>query len=411
MKIPEKKDIPKNPSSKPSLVGKEDNINDIILDIKEKETLETKKENGLKGVIDIFNYINDLLIETGRVSLRDKLIFFQLLGATTHAGINITDAIVMIQDQTKNLKLKKTIQNLYELIEGGESLAGAMKRNDNVFDSIACAIVDAGERSGKLNSVLTELVKQYEQLDKIQKKVKGIMVYPMMVFSVMILLSAVVIIFVIPKLLTIFGSVKELPWATRVLQGASDIVIHQWFILLLGIIIIVSSFVYWKKTSSGSRQWAKIVLSIPIISTLVKSMIIARFTRIFGFLIASGVPLIEGLRISANITNNPLYEEKLLLASDDLTKGISIAENIADNEDLFPKMLINMISIGEKSASLETIMTKVSDYYQDDINRKVENLSRIMEPVILVVIAGVAVFFIMAIYLPILQMNEHIITK
>jgi len=139
-----------------------------------------------------------------------------------------------------------------------------------------------------------------------------------------------------------------------------------------------------------------------------KKMILTRFTRIFGFLIGAGVPIVEGLKISANIAQNELYKEKLLLAADDLTKGITIAENLSDDEKLFPPMIVNMIAIGEKTASIDKVMGKAADFYNEELERAVGSLSKVMEPVILMFIAGGAIFMILAIYLPILQMNDKI---
>jgi len=391
----------------PSVPSQDSSFEEIILDIKDTKATQKKSffENG--NLLEVFRFLNDWFVEQGTVPLKDKLVFFQLLGATIHAGISITDALLMIAEQTKKLKLKKTIHNIYDLIHDGESLAGAMKRNDDIFDSTSCAIIEAGEKSGKLNYVLTELVSQYEQLDKIQKRVKGVLTYPTIVIIMIFILAAVVLIFIVPKLLKIFGNVESLPIATRILKGASDLVLGNWPFLLLFLVFFIISFFYWKKSFVGKRQWAGFLLSLPLISDILKGLIISRFTRVFGFLLSSGVPMIEGLRLAASTTNNPLYEEKLLLASDDLTKGISIAENIADNEKLFPKMLINMIAVGEKSASLEGVMGKIADYYQEELNRQIDGLSRLLEPVILMFIASVAVFFILAVYMPILQMNEQ----
>ena len=138
-------------------------------------------------------------------------------------------------------------------------------------------------------------------------------------------------------------------------------------------------------------------------------MILTRVSRIFGFLISAGVPVVESLKIASHIAENPVYQDKLLLAADDLTKGISIAENLSDDERLFPSMLVNMMAIGEKTASLDQVMGKAADYYNEELNRKIGGMSQMMEPIILSIIAGGAVFMILAIYLPILQMNDQVV--
>jgi len=191
--------------------------------------------------------------------------------------------------------------------------------------------------------------------------------------------------------------------------AGSELVRYHTLELAIGVGLIVFGFIAWKKTKVGRRQWATIILHTPLVSQIVREMILSRMTRIFGFLIASGVPIIESLKITAGTTQNPLYEEKLMLASDDLGKGISIAENLADNERLFPSILVNMISIGEKTASLENIMGKIADYYEEELDRIIGNLSKLMEPITLAIIAAGAVFMILAIYLPILSLNDKIL--
>jgi type IV pilus assembly protein PilC len=398
------------PNSNPSTESEKD-FNEIVLDIKRDDSTsnQQKKESfKIKNFLDLYNSINDWIIEQSPVKLQDKLLFFQLLGATSHAGISIPEALRILEKQMKNEKLQRSIHDMRLLIEDGESFASAMRRSSNLFDEATCSIIAAGETSGKLNEVLKELVNQYSRLSNVQKKVKGVMTYPVIVFIVMILLSIVMVIFVVPKLIDLFGEVGNLPLPTRILIGASDLVRNNGISLILGVLVAIIGFFSWKKSKGGSRQWALLLLRIPIISTILKGMILSRVTRIFGFLIASGVPIIEGLKITSSISNNPLYEERLLLASDDLSKGISIAENLSDYELLFPSMLINMIAIGEKTASLESVMLKIADFYEEELDRKIGNLSKIMEPVILVFIAAGAVFMILAIYLPILRMNDQI---
>jgi len=200
-----------------------------------------------------------------------------------------------------------------------------------------------------------------------------------------------------------------LPLPTRILMAMSDFVIAKPFHLIGGTLGIMGLFKLWKKSTLGKQQWGYMAVTVPLFGPIIRGMILSRVTRIFGFLISSGVPIIEGLRISASIAENHLYQKKLILAADDLGKGIPIAENLADNEKLFPRMLVNMIAVGEQSASLETVMTKVANFYDQEIERKIGNLSKIMEPFILAVIAGAVVFMLLAVYLPILQMNDHIL--
>lgn len=382
---------------------------EIVLSLRASDHDRKEKDRGVSTLLDIYNAVNDWLISKSSIQLSEKLLFFELLSSTLHAGISVPDSLRLIGEQMKNPRLKDVIGNLVILIEDGESLAQSMRRNDDVFDEATCAIIEAGEKSGKLNEVLKELVQQFERMDMIKKKVTSVMIYPSIVISVMIVMAIVMIIVVIPKLTSIFEGIDNLPFPTRALLFLKDLFLEHGLLLLLGCILAGTVFSIWKNTRTGKRQISNLLIHTPGIGTLIKGMILARITRILGFLIASGVPIIEALKITSNVAGNPIYQEKLLLASDDMSKGIPLAENLSDNEKLFPSMLVNMIGIGEKTASLEVIMEKIATFYDDELSRKVENLSKLMEPAILIFITGGAVFMMLAVYLPISQMNDYLL--
>jgi len=383
----------------------------LILDISSSGNFSSvdKKKNKPLTIRQIFQGIDDWLINSTPISTKDKLLFFQLLGNMINAGLPILDSLNLLEKESRNVRMKRVIKDMKEHIETGESLASAMRRNDDVFDEASCAVIEAGERSGKLNEITKELVGQYERIDMIKDQVKSVMIYPIVVFCVMILLTVVVIIFVIPKLKDLFGGTENLPLPTQILLGISNFVVDHWLltlILIFGVIALIGTYI---SSKTGKRQIEVAMLSMPIVSGILQQMILSKITRIFGFLISAGVPIIQSLKIAAHIAGNDIYRDKLILTAEDLSKGILIAENISDNPKLFPTMLVNMISIGEKTASLDTIMIKVAQYFDDQLQRKIKNLSQIMEPIILVIIAGGAIFMIMAIYLPILKMNERVL--
>lgn len=389
-----------------------ENDDDIVLDLKH-EFVEEKKEKKVsftaKLNFGIFNQINQWLIMHSDIKLQDQLIFFELLVSVLHAGIPVGESLRLLEKQTGNPRLKIVINQMGKGIDSGMSLAETMRNQDGVFDEATCSIVEAGETSGKLNEVMKELVTQYERMNLIQKKVKGVMTYPIVVVFVMVLAAVVVLLFVIPQLMEIFGDIESLPLPTQIMVAASNMLQHSWYLLLLGIIGVGGLFSYWKNTPQGNIQWSNFVLSLPLIGDFVKKMSISKVMRIFSFLIASGVPIIQGLRIASRVANNIIYEKKLLLAADDLTRGIEISENFADDERLFPQMLVSMISVGEKTASLGSVLGKVADFYDDELNRSVSTMSKMMEPLIMAVMAVGVVFLLLAIYLPILQMNDQVV--
>ncbi len=382
--------------------------NEIILDLKHEDVLAKKNATGMGLNIDLFNEFNTWLIMNSPVPLGDKLVFFELLVSVLHAGIPVAEALRLLRRQTRNERMKIAIKEMSEYIETGMSLAESMRAQDELFDEATCSIIEAGETSGRLNEVMKELVQQYERMDKIQKKVKAVMTYPIVVIFIMIIAAIVVLLVVIPQLMEIFGG-DDLPIPTQIMITASEILQHNWHILLVVLIAISGIFSYWKNTEIGKVQWSNVVLGIPVIGDFVKKSVLSKVMRIFSFLIASGVPIIDALRISSRVAGNVIYEKKLLLAADDLTRGIEISENFSDDERLFPSMLVSMIAIGEKTASLGNVLEKVADFYDEELERSVGMISKMMEPIIMLIMAVGVVFLVLAIYLPILQMNDKIV--
>ena len=384
----------------------------LILDISAEPEKNQKKDLVKpKTLQSLFENLNNYMIEEmSSVSVKEKLLFFQLLGSMLGAGVSLTDSLHLLAKETENPKLARIINDMKVFIENGGSFADAMKNNDDVFDVATCAVIAAGEKSGQMNAILKELVDQFERLDQLREKVKSVMTYPVIVIITMFLLAIVVVVFVVPKIEVIFGGAENLPLPTRILLTTSDIVLTHWLLLIIILVSVIGLFISWQRSPEGKKQLGNILLSIPGISGIMRDMIIVRVTKIFGFLISSGVPLIESLKIASDIAGNQNYKEKLLLAADDLSRGIMIAENLSDDPKLFPKMLVNMMAIGEKTASLDKTMLRVSQFYDDMLDRKIKSLSAMMEPVILAFIAVGAVFMILAIYLPILKMNDAIMS-
>jgi len=381
--------------------------NDIVLDIKDHVVAEKSAKK--ITFTELFENLNNWVILHSPIPLADKLLFFELFAAVVNAGIPISEALQLLSDQIANEHLKLVITDIHKRIRSGESLAEAMFAQGDVFDDATCSIIHAGEKSGKLTEVLKELVAQYAQMSNIKKKVKAVMMYPMIIIVVMTLLSVVVLVFVVPKLLDLFGDAENLPLPTRMLISGNQMLTDHWLAIILVLSTLFGSFTFWKKTKSGSYIWSNMMLSAPVISSFIRRIVLSRFSRIFAFLISSGVPIIEGLKISAHATGNPVYQRKLLLTANDLAKGIEISENFSDDERLFPKMLVSMLSIGEKTASIGSVLDKLADYYDEELDRKISTISKLMEPVILIVMAIGAVFLILAIYLPILQMNDKVV--
>ena len=385
---------------------------DLKLDISAEAAIQNSGETPRKTTFslrEINDRANEWLLQFTAVSVQEKSIFMQMLSTMINAGLPLLDSMKLLEKQTPNLRLRSIVAQMRKKVESGSSLATAIRDHSEVFSVSDAAVIEAGEKSGKLYEVMKELISQYERLDTIQKKVRGMMLYPIIVFVVMILLIIIVLIFVVPKLQTIFGGSENLPLPTQILIYGSALVREKWWLLLGVFSAVFFGLRYWGHTPDGQRIFQSIKLKIPKIGSIVQKMILSKIARVLGFLLSSGVPMYDSVRMSAHISDNYLYEQRLLLASEDLGKGITLAENLSD-DNLFPEMIVSMIAVGEKTASLDSVLVKIANILDDDIDRQVQSFSKIMEPFILAFIAGGAVFMILAVYLPILKLNDQVIS-
>lgn len=356
---------------------------------------------------DLYKALENWVAKLNPITTTDKLFFFDLYGTMINAGLSILDALTLIKEQVKNPHLKLVIDDVLIQVTQGQSLANSFRRQRGLFDEATCSIIESGEKSGQLAMVLKELVAQFEKMHTIRSQVKSVMTYPIIVVSAMVLLTIAIMIFVVPNLQNLFSeSGASLPWATQILISGSEFMTAFWHYVLGGIIVGGIALRQFLKTKTGRFWTAEVTLNTPIFGGIQKQFIIARVTRIFGFLMRSGVPVADSLRIAANISGNPLYQEKLLLTAQDIKQGIQIAENLSHQEKLFPNIMVSMIAIGERTASLPEVMDRVANFYEENLNRSIKNMSKLMEPIVLTVIAAGAIFMILAVYMPIMQMAD-----
>lgn len=385
----------------------QEQIGEIVLDLQQSEK-KAEVNTSPKSLQEWFDKLNDWMIRASGVPLQEQLVFFQLLSTLINAGVSLLESLQLLTSQTKNVTLQTIIKDVKADIGKGFTLANAFRQHPSVFDNATCAIIEAGENSGKLSELLKELVKQKERSSSLQKKVKSAMMYPITVTGVMALLGVVMIVVIVPKLEGLFEGSENLPLPTRIMIALSDFLQARWYLLIAGLMGIFVAFKKWQSTLNGQMQLASIVLKIPVIGNFVVEATLGRISRILGFLIAAGVPIINSLAIAADVAGHPIYNQRILLAIEDLKRGIEVSENFSDDEELFPSMFVRMISIGEKTSSLGSIMDKMADYYDEAVERKIGTIAKLMEPIIVVVMAVGAVFFILAIYLPIMQLNDAI---
>lgn len=383
----------------------------IVLSIEEgampaallKETANREKLKRYKG---LFTRIDETLRAMGSPKPRDKATFFRLLAIMINAGVPLVRSLDTIADQTMNYKLKKAIFEIARGIEKGGTLSSSMERYPHIFSESHLGMIRSGEASGQFNSILKELAKEVEKAASMGKKIRGALMYPVFIFTIMILVVVAMMVLVVPKIAEVFADTgNQLPLLTRVVISISDFMREKWSWLLGGAVGIIVAFFAARRTPQGryAIDWA--VLRIPLFGPLIKKYILARFSRLLGNLLSSGVPIIEGLLINARGLGNEVYKRRVVLASEDISRGIPLAESLKDTPE-FPNMAVQMIAVGEETAQLDNISAKIAEYYEDEVDTTVANLSKIMEPVVLVIIGITVGAIIGAIMMPIIQLSQ-----
>ncbi|MBU1954175.1 type II secretion system F family protein [Patescibacteria group bacterium] len=358
-------------------------------------------------LIDTYRRLNQFVIDHSRVKIKDKAVFFRLLAAMLNAGLPLVRSLNTLGVQTeKTPKLSNALFAMGRSIEGGSSLSGAMSEYTDLFNDAEVGVVKAGEVSGQLNQTLKSLAEEVEKSATIAGKVKGALIYPVVIFTLLVVAMFLMMIMVVPQITTLFTQTgKDLPLPTKILITVSDISVNYWPFVLVGVVLIAILFGWYRRTRGGRYTLDWIKLKLPIFGDLIKKSALSKFSRGFANLLGSGVPIIKSIEIVAHSIGNDVYKRRLLLTSEDMKRGIPMAENLSGSP-LFPRMLVNMVEVGEQTAQLENVMEKVADFYDEEVDTMVSSLSKIMEPMILVIIGVTVGGLVAAIMLPIMQLTD-----
>lgn len=358
-------------------------------------------------VLDAFQHFNDYMIEHSKIKLQARATFFRLLAVMLNAGLSLIKSLNTLGVQNeKTPRLARVLFAMAKTIEGGRSLSEAMSDYPDVFDDSQIGVVKAGEASGQLNRTLKSLADEMEKSASVSGKIKGAMIYPMVIMAILIVVVFLMMVMVIPQLSSLFtSSGKELPLPTIVMIWISNACLNYWYLMIGGAVGAFVGFNVWKKTRSGKYIWDNIKLRLPVFGPVIQKGAISKFARGFANLLSSGVPIIKAMEIISHAVGNEVYKRRLILCAEDMKRGIPMAENMAESK-LFPSMLVNMIEVGEQTAQLDTVILKVADFYDDEIDNVVRNISKIMEPMILVVMGITIGGIVAAIMLPIMQLTS-----
>lgn len=363
---------------------------------------EEKKADILAGVVKAINIFD-------KVSLGDKVLFSRQFSTLINAGIPVIQCLNILVDQTKKNVFKGVLRDIRTNIESGEFISASLAKHPDAFDTLYVSMVKAGEVGGVLDEVLDRLALYLENIAELKRKVVGAMVYPIMIIFVAVIVVGFLLVFVIPQfkeVFKIFGS--KLPAPTQMLIDLSNFLVKQGWIIVVVVIGIVMFFgTLIKRVPAVKFRWHKLILKVPLIGDLLLKVAVARFTRTLGTLARSGVPILEALEICATTSGNKVIEAAILDGRTAIKEGERISESLK-TANVFPPIVVQMISIGEETGALDSMLFKVADYYDKEVDATVAALASIIEPVLIVFLGVVVGFIVIAMYLPIFSLPSMI---
>ena len=343
-----------------------------------------------------------------KIDTRDLSVFCRQFVSVLRAGVSVIMALDMLAEQTESKTLKETLVKVRDSVEKGDSLAAAMRKEKGVFPGILINMIEAGEASGSLEIALERMSTYFEKDAKLKSMVKSALTYPVVLICVAIAVFVVMLVVVIPSFMGMFEELDtDMPAFTMAIVNLSNLLVKRWYIFVGIIAIVVGLFMFYRSTSLGVHQLAALSIKMPLFGKLNTKSASARFARNFSTLIAAGMPMIEAIEITANTMDNILFREELLNLRDQVSLGSSIS-GFMKNSKLFPPMLYHMIGIGEETGNLEEMLDGCAAYYEEEVEITTANLSKLMEPVIIILMAGIVGVLIVAIFQPMMKLYDSI---
>ncbi len=339
-----------------------------------------------------------------KVKPKTLQIFSRQFATMIEAGLNVVQALVILEDQTEDAYFGTVIRELRADVEGGLLLSQAMQRHPKIFERLFVSMVEAGEAAGILDEVLDRVAMHIEKATQIRRRVKGAMLYPTMVLSFATLVLVGLLMFLVPVFVHIFGQLGgQLPTLTQYVVKASNILKHKYYIIFPGLGLSIFGFRKWKKTEMGRKQWDRFKLKIPKIGPVVLKVTMARFSRTLSTLVSAGVDIIKALEITGQTAGNWMVESALSDVRAKVHEGVPIAQPLVDNA-IFPPMVSQMVKIGEETGELEKMLGKIADFYEDEVDSAINSLTSIVEPLMMILVGCMVGVIVIAMYLPMFKM-------
>lgn len=365
-------------------------------------------EKGGKGKFLSFNFSFKIPF-LGGIKSQEKITFARNLGSMIEAGLTVSRAISVMERQSQNQELKKVLTALNNEISSGKTLSDAMSGYKKIFSPLFISMVKAGEASGTLANSLKVVGLQMDKSFALQRRVKGAMMYPAVIFCVMILVGVLMLTYIVPTLMKTFTELKlNLPLPTRVVLGLSNAIRDHGLVLLALILVILGVSIWWSKRAQGKLFIHYAILKIPVIGGIIKEVNAARTARTMSSLLTSGVDIVEAAKITEDVIQNVHYKKVLNVAGETIKNGAPMSKVFLENTKLYPIFLGEMINVGEETGKIGEMMLNVAVFYEEDVEQKTKDMSTIIEPVLMVIIAAAVGFFAVAMISPMYSLVDVI---
>ncbi len=344
----------------------------------------------------------------GSVTTKDLVIFTRQFSTMIDAGLPLVQCLDILGSQIENPAFARVLRTVKNDVEGGLTFSDSLAKHPRIFDHLFCNLVRAGEIGGILDTILQRLAAYIEKNAKLVRQVKSALTYPIGVMFIAVSVIAVMMIFVIPTFESMFKEFGgELPALTQTVINASHFFVNNVFLLVGGTVGSLYAFAYWKRTPNGTRVIDRALLQFPVIGGVMRKIAVARFTRTLGTLLSSGVPILDAMEIVAKSSGNYIIEQGIMTARAKIAEGKNMAEPLAETQ-VFPSMVVQMIAVGEQTGALDTMLNKIADFYEEEVDVAVSAMTSLLEPIMMVFIGGSVGTMIIAMYLPIFTMAGNI---
>ena len=365
-------------------------------------------------VVDIEELVpasaGDILARFKRVKADELVIATRQLSTMVNSGMSLLRSLYVIEEQTENDKLREIFVEVRKDVEAGLALSDALRKHPDIFNDLYVAMVQAGETGGILDNTLVRVAEQLEKDAALRRQIKAAMVYPTMIASFAFIVLFALVAFLVPvfeKIFKDFGG--DLPAITKFTVWLSHMATQRFYVIFAVIFGTVWAFRTWKNSETGRMQWDRLKLKFPMkIGDIVQKVALARFSRTFSGLIAAGVPMLEAIDITGKTSGNKVIEKAMDDVRESVKKGGSLTAPMMEVPEAFPIMVTQMIGVGEETGALETMMTKVADFYEEQVEAAVKALTSILEPIMIVVVGAIVGFIVIAMYLPMFKVYDQI---